>query len=110
MTVTFAAGLKGKTGATHGPGARIVEGEIKGTSGLHGAKIVPKDLELRTIYNLTVTSASTGTFYISQVATFTAGGYEANYASVAAYGVGLGSSGPLLAALLGTYRVFAIGE
>lgn len=104
MTVSFTLGLKGKTGLTHGPGARIVEGEIKGGAGVTAMNITPKDLELRTIYSLFASSSNAGTYFIPKVGTFTPGDYAANYASVTAYGTG---GAPVN---LGTFRVFAIGE
>ena len=105
---TFTVGLRGQTEKPHGPGARIVEGEITGASGDTATTIDAKDIELRTIYNLQVVGYTTGTHYTVKLGTFTPGDIAAaNYASVTAYG---GTEGPQVAVKLGTFRIFAIGE
>ena len=104
--VTFTVGLRGQTEKPHGLGPKIVEGEITGASGDIGVSIDAKDIELRTIYHLQVVGYNAGTHFIVKLGTFTPGDIAAaNYASVAASGIGTSLEAPL-----GTFRIFAIGE
>ena len=104
MTVTFAVGLKGKTEKPYGPGAKIVEGAITGGSGAAGHSIDAGDIDLKTIYSLYAHGAADVEFCV-HVGTFTAGGVANNYATIAAHVIGGTTT-----ALMGTYRILAIGE
>ena len=103
---TFTVGLKGQTVKPHGPGARIVEGEITGSTAVTGVTINAKDIGLQTIHNLHASGYNAGTSFIVKLGTFIPGDKTAaNYASVTAYGLG-----SVAAVNLGTFRVLAVGE